>query len=242
MSDLGSGGRGAADGGRGSNGRGGRGAYTGHVEPGSPAISRLVALPGGAEVEVRKFSVGPVDNNVYLLTDRQSGRALLIDAANEADRILREIAGVEVAAIMTTHGHGDHWQALDAVADATGAPTYLHPADAPMVPRPADHGAEDGQRIAFGTAEATLIHNPGHTPGSTSILLGDRHLFTGDTLFPGGPGNTFGDPEKFRMIMQSLRERLFALPDDTWVYPGHGDDTTIGKERPFLDEWEARGW
>ena len=216
--------------------------YTGHVENRGPASSRVVGLGGGAEVEIRKFSVGPMDNNVYLLTDRQSGRALLIDAANDADRILREVEGVEIAAIMTTHGHADHWQALDQVADATGAPTYLHPGDAVMVPRAADHAAEDGLRIAFGSAEVTLIHNPGHTPGSTSILLGDRHLFSGDTLFPGGPGNTFGNADAFKQIMRSLRERLFGLPDDTWVYPGHGDDTTIGKERPFLDEWQARGW
>lgn len=217
-------------------------AYSGHVEPGGPAISRRVTLGGGADVEVRKFSVGPYDNNVYLLTDRRSHRALLIDAANDAGRIRAEIEGVEIAAILTTHGHADHWQALSKVADATGAPTYLHPHDAGMVPRLADYAAEDGQRIAFGEAEVTLIHTPGHTPGSTCVLLGDRHLFSGDTLFPGGPGNTFGSASAFRQIMRSLRERLFGLDDDTWVYPGHGDDTTIGRERPHLDEWEARGW
>lgn len=216
--------------------------YSGHVDPGGPAISRTVTLGGGAEVHVRKFSVGPYDNNVYLLTDLQTGRALLIDAANDAGRILDELEGVEVAAILTTHGHADHWQALGKVADATGAPTYLHPKDAEMVPRPAEYPAEDGLRIAFGTAEVTLVHTPGHTPGSTCVLLGDRHLFSGDTLFPGGPGNTFGNAAAFRQIMRSLRERLFALDDSTWVYPGHGDDTTIGRERPHLDEWETRGW
>ncbi len=216
--------------------------YSGHVEPGGPASSRLIAMPGGADVEVRKFSVGPMDNNVYLLTDRQSSRALLIDAANDADRILKEIEGVEVAAILTTHGHGDHWQALDEIAEATGAPTYLHPDDRAMVPRIADYAAEDAARVAFGSAEVTLIHTPGHTPGSTCILLGDRHLFSGDTLFPGGPGNTFGNADAFRQIMRSLRERLFAMHDDVWVYPGHGDDTTIGRERPHLDEWQERGW
>lgn len=216
--------------------------YPGHVNPGGTAIRRIVALRGGAEVEVRKFSVGPMDNNVYLLTDRQSGRALLIDAANDADRILAEIEDTDVAAILTTHGHRDHWQALNQVANATGAPTYLHPADAGMVPRVADYAAEDGQRVAFGSAEVTLIHTPGHTPGSTCVLLGDRHLFSGDTLFPGGPGNTSGNANAFHRIMQSLRERLFVLQDDTWVYPGHGDDTTIGHERPHIDEWEKRGW
>ncbi|MGH8906907.1 MAG: MBL fold metallo-hydrolase [Egibacteraceae bacterium] len=216
--------------------------YSGHVDPQGPAASRLVALPGGADVEIKKFSVGPYDNNVYLLTDRHSGRALLIDAANDADRILEEVKDVEVAAIVTTHGHSDHWQALDQVADATGAPTYLHPDDRAMVPRPSDCIAEDEQRVLFGSAEVTLLHTPGHTPGSTCVLLGDRHLFSGDTLFPGGPGNTFGSADAFEQIMRSLRERLFVLRDDAWVYPGHGDDTTIGRERPHLDEWQQRGW
>jgi glyoxylase-like metal-dependent hydrolase (beta-lactamase superfamily II) len=216
--------------------------YSGHVEPRGAAASRLIALPGGATVKITKFSVGPYDNNVYLLTDRLSSRALLIDAANDADRILKEVEDVEVAAIVTTHGHGDHWQALDEVADATGAPTYLHPGDARMVPRPSDYIIEDEQRVLFGSAEVTLLHTPGHTPGSTCVLLGDRHLFSGDTLFPGGPGNTFGSAGAFRRIMRSLRERLFVLHDDTWVYPGHGDDTTIGAERPHLDEWQRRGW
>ena len=229
--------------------------YDGHVDPGGPAIARRVVLGGGARVEVRKLSVDPMDNNVYLLTDEASGRALLVDAANDAERILAEVGDpggsqggsrppspIDVAAIVTTHGHRDHWQALAAVADATGAPVYLHPGDADMVPRTADHDVVDGMRVAFGSAEVTLVHTPGHTPGSTCVLLGDRHLFTGDTLFPGGPGNTFGDAGAFTAIMRSLRERVFALPDDTWVYPGHGDDTTLGAERGALDEWEARGW
>jgi glyoxylase-like metal-dependent hydrolase (beta-lactamase superfamily II) len=215
--------------------------YSGHVEPGGPAIRRLVDA-GDATVEVRKLSVGPMDNNVYVLTDVGSGQALLVDAANEAQRILEEVADREVTAIVTTHGHGDHWQALAAVAEATGARTYLHPGDAGMVEQPTDQAARDGLRLRFGAAEVELLHTPGHTPGSVCLLLAGMHVFTGDTLFPGGPGNTFGDPEAFATIMRSLRERLFVLPDETWVYPGHGDDTTIGTERPHLDEWQARGW
>jgi glyoxylase-like metal-dependent hydrolase (beta-lactamase superfamily II) len=216
--------------------------YPGHVNPGGTAIRRIVALRGGAEVEVRKFSVGPMDNNVYLLTDRQSGRALLIDAANDADRILAEVEDLDIAAIFTTHGHHDHWQALNQVANATGAPTYLHPADAGMVPRIADYAAEDGQRIAFGSAEVTLIHTPGHTPGSTCVLLDGRHLFSGDTLFPGGPGATKFPGGDFPTIIDSVENKLFTLPPDTLVMPGHGADTTIGTERPHLQEWIDRGW
>jgi glyoxylase-like metal-dependent hydrolase (beta-lactamase superfamily II) len=216
--------------------------YSGHVEQGGPAITRTVALDG-ATVEVRKLSVGPMDNNVYVLVDTDSRQALLIDAANHAERILRELDGLKLTGILTTHGHGDHWQALDAVADQTGAEVVLHPADQPMVARPADRAAEHGATLRFGAVAVRLLHTPGHTPGSTCALLGETHLFTGDTLFPGGPGGTFGDQDAFTRVMRSLREEIFGrLADDTWVYPGHGDDTTLGAERPHLDEWAARGW
>lgn len=213
---------------------------TEHVEPGGPAVSRTVEIDG-TSLEIRKFSVGPMDNNVYLVRDRDSNEALLIDAANEAERILEEIEGLDVVGIFTTHGHGDHWQALAPVADATGAPVWLHPGDADMVPRAADRAAEDGAAITVGDVQLRMLHTPGHTPGSTCLLLGED-LFTGDTLFPGGPGNTFGDAAAFEQIMRSLREQLFTLPDHTRVHPGHGDGTTLGKERPSLDEWQARGW
>lgn len=214
--------------------------YSGHVEPGGAAISRTVDVDG-TPVEIRKFSVGPMDNNVYLVRDTGSDQVLIIDAANDAERILSEVEGLDVVGIFTTHGHGDHWQALAPVADATGAPVWLHPGDADMVPRDADRAAEDGEAIAVGGAALRMLHTPGHTPGSTCLLLGS-HLFTGDTLFPGGPGNTFGDPAAFAQIMDSLKSKLFELPDETWVYPGHGDDTTLGTERPSLPEWRERGW
>jgi glyoxylase-like metal-dependent hydrolase (beta-lactamase superfamily II) len=215
--------------------------YDGHVDPGGPAKSRQVRLDG-ATVEVRKLSVGPMDNNVYVLHETGSDKAVVIDAANDAQRILEEVAGLDVVAIITTHGHGDHWQALDEVAEATGAEIYLHPGDADMVPRRADRAVSDGMTVPFGAAEIELIHTAGHTPGSVCILLGDTHVFTGDTLFPGGPGNTFDNDVAFQTIMESLRRRLFTLSDATWVYPGHGDDTTIGAERPHLEEWQERGW
>ncbi|MBA2317747.1 MAG: MBL fold metallo-hydrolase [Euzebyales bacterium] len=216
--------------------------YGGHVEPGGRAISRSVDV-GGRTVEIRKLSVGPMDNNAYVLADTASGHALLIDAANDAGRLLEEVDGLALDAIVTTHGHRDHWQALAEVADATGAPAWLHPADADMVPRAADRALEDGGEVRFGETAVRLVHTPGHTRGSTCLLLGDAHLFSGDTLFPGGPGNTFGSSEAFARIMESLEQRIFGtLPDETWVYPGHGDDTTLGAERPHLDEWQARGW
>ena len=212
----------------------------GHVESGGETISRTVTTPEGLEVEVRKLSVGPMDNNVYVLV--QDGQALLVDAANDAERILQAVADVEVATILTTHGHGDHWQALEEVATATGAEVLHHRADDEMIPVAATRLVDGGEVLAVGGTTVELIHNPGHTPGSTSVLLAGTHLFTGDTLFPGGPGNTFGSAEAFAQIMDSLRERLFVLPDETWVYPGHGDDTTLGAERPSLEEWQARGW
>jgi glyoxylase-like metal-dependent hydrolase (beta-lactamase superfamily II) len=196
----------------------------------------------GVEVEIRKLSVSEMDNNVYLLRDVARDRALLIDAAADATRILSEVGDTTLEAIVTTHGHWDHHRALVEVAEATGATVVHHPDDEDQTPRRADRPAEDGMTLAFGDAEVRLLHTPGHTPGSTCVLLGERHLFTGDTLFPGGPGGTFGDEEAFRAIMRSLRERVFALDDEVHVHPGHGDDTTLGAERGSLDEWEARGW
>ncbi|HUH06429.1 MAG TPA: MBL fold metallo-hydrolase, partial [Egibacteraceae bacterium] len=140
--------------------------YGGHVAPAGPAIARSAHHGGGASVEIRKFSVGPMNNNVYLLVDEGSGRALLVDAANDAERIVAEVDGLNLAGIITTHGHRDHWQALARVSQATGAPTYLHPGDAAMVPVRADHEIADAMRIEFGDAEVTLIHTPGHTQGS----------------------------------------------------------------------------
>jgi glyoxylase-like metal-dependent hydrolase (beta-lactamase superfamily II) len=215
-------------------------AYTGHVEPGGPTAIRTVDVDG-TEVEIRKLSVGPMDNNAYVLRDVATDEAVLIDAANDAGRLLDELDGLRLTAIVTTHGHGDHWQALAEVADATGASVGIHPGDADMVPRRADRDLEDGGTIEIGAATARLIHTPGHTPGSTCLLLGNADLFTGDTLFPGGPGRTT-NPGEFTEIMRSLETKLFTLPDETWVYPGHGDDTTLGDERPHLPEWRERGW
>jgi len=187
------------------------------------------------------FSVGPYDNNVYVLSDPKSKEALLIDAANDAPRIIKELDGLRVSHILTTHGHGDHVQALKRVRAQTHARFTCHQADESMMPIKADHRVQDGERFRFGEYELIAIHTPGHTPGSVCFVGGER-LFSGDTLFPGGPGDTKNPYASFSTIIESIRGKLFTLPDETQVLPGHGKPTTIGRERPHLEEWIQRGW
>jgi glyoxylase-like metal-dependent hydrolase (beta-lactamase superfamily II) len=147
---------------------------------------------------------------------------------------------------VTTHQHADHWQALGAVAGQTGCFTLAHPADADALPVPPDRLVEHGDTIEVGESQLSVIHLRGHTPGSIALLYrdpnGHPHLFTGDSLFPGGVGKT-SSPENFRSLIDDVENRIFAeLPDDTWFYPGHGDDSTLGAERPKLAEWRERGW
>lgn len=190
-------------------------------------------------LRIRKFAVGPLQTNVYVIA-APSGNAVVIDAAAEADRILEETSDVTPVAVLTTHGHWDHVGAAE-VADRLEVPWRIHPADAAMAGREPDVPLVDGEAIDVGGLQLVAVHTPGHSPGST-CFIGPGHLFSGDTLFPGGPGATSGPGADFPTIMRSLRERLFVVPDDTAVYPGHGADTTIGTERPALPEWEARGW
>ena len=187
------------------------------------------------------FSVGPLDNNVYVLSDPKSKEAVLIDAANDAPRIIKELEGLRVGHILTTHGHADHVQALKPVRERTKAQFTCHEADESMMPIKADHRVRDGERFRFGDYEVLVLHTPGHTPGSICLLIGE-HLFSGDTLFPGGPGNTANSYASFPTIIESIRGKLFTLPDEVQVLPGHGKPTTIGRERPHLDEWIQRGW
>lgn len=219
--------------------------YDGAVEPGGLAQRRTLD-----ELTVTKISVGPMDNNAYLLVCRSTGEALLIDAANEAQRLM-DLLGhgpdrPDLRTIVTTHLHGDHWQALGAVAGATGAQTVAHPVDAPQLPLPPDRLVDHGDTVAVGDVELEVIHLRGHTPGSIALLHRDTdgtpHLFTGDSLFPGGPGRVT-NPQNFTSLMNDLESRVFdQLPDKTWFYPGHGNDSTLGTERPHLAEWRARGW
>ena len=187
------------------------------------------------------FAVGPYDNNVYVLGDDRSKEALLIDAANDAPRIMKELEGLKVSHILTTHGHADHVQALKTVRDKTKARFTCHQLDEAMMPIAADHRVKDGERFGFGDYEVVALHTPGHTPGSVCFIAGER-LFSGDTLFPGGPGNTANPYASFPTIIDSIKNKLFILPDEIEVLPGHGKPTSIGRERPHLDEWIARGW
>ena len=219
--------------------------YSGHVDPGGDPATR--ELP---DLGITKLSVGPMDNNAYLLVCRATGEALLIDAANDAERLM-DLLGhgpdrPDLRTIVTTHRHGDHWQALGAVAGATGVQTIAHPIDAPELPVPPDRLVDHGDTVNVGRVVLEVIHLRGHTPGSIALLHRDAdgtpHLFTGDSLFPGGPGKTWSAAD-FTSLMNDLESRVFdRLPDETWFYPGHGNDSTLGAERPSLPEWEARGW
>jgi glyoxylase-like metal-dependent hydrolase (beta-lactamase superfamily II) len=215
--------------------------YTGNVVVGGPADVR--GVPG---LTISKVAVGPMDNNCYLLRCTATGEQLLVDAANEPDTLLRLVGDGGLSTVVTTHCHHDHVQALNSVVAATGAATAAHPDDAPAIPVATTQPVRDGDEARVGRAHLKIIHLVGHSPGSIALRYdagpGSVHLFTGDSLFPGGPGRTTS-PVEFTSLMDDLERKVFGpLPDDTWIYPGHGADTTLGAERPHLAEWRARGW
>ena len=218
--------------------------YTGHVETRTAARR---TLPG---VSIIKMSVGPMDNNAYLVTCAKTGESVLIDAANDPELLVNLVGehAPKLAMIITTHQHFDHWQALEAVATATGVPTAAHELDAEPLPIPPERFLAGGDVLTLGELTFDVIHLRGHTPGSVALALrpdGERtavQLFTGDCLFPGGVGKTW-EPGGFEQLLGDVTSRVFDVyGDDTVVYPGHGDDTTLGAERPHLAEWGARGW
>ncbi len=217
--------------------------YTGEVEVGGAIdVRRLPALT------IAKLAVGPMSNNAYLLRCTRTGEGLLIDAANEAER-LRELVrldGPPVAAILTTHSHPDHWQALAEIAADADAAIYAGESDADDLPVAVDERLHHGDTIAVGDLSLEIIALRGHTPGSIAVLYRDpevgSHLFTGDSLFPGGVGKTTSSAA-FSSLVEDVTTRVFdVLDDETWFYPGHGSDSTVGAERPQVAEWRARGW
>ncbi len=216
--------------------------YTGDVEVGGPAQVR--ELPG---LTITKVAVSEMANNAYLLRCTATGQALLVDAAAEPDVLRRLTTGIDLRTVVTTHGHWDHHRALGDVVTATGADTVAHPADAPDLPVNVSRKVEHGDTIAVGEQTLEVVHLRGHTPGSIALVWrgpegAGTHVFTGDSLFPGGPGRTT-NPTDFMSLMDDLEERIFGrMDDDTWFYPGHGKDSTLGAQRPHLAEWRARGW
>jgi glyoxylase-like metal-dependent hydrolase (beta-lactamase superfamily II) len=194
------------------------------------------------QAEIHKVVVGPVDNNVFVLRCKQTGDAALIDAANEHDRLLELCESLNVRQVIETHGHWDHIQAVPQLRDA-GYSVGVTAADADMLPS-YDEVLDDDSVLTVGRLRLHTILTPGHTPGSMCFRLeGSPVLFSGDTLFPGGPGATKFPGGDFPTIIESISDRLFSTLDpDTIVLPGHGDDTTIGAERPHLQEWVDRGW
>ena len=195
-----------------------------------------------SQAEVHRLVVGPMDNNVFVVRCRESGEAVLLDAANEHERLLELCQALDVRTVLETHGHWDHIQAVPAIRDA-GYRVGITAQDADMLPS-YDYLLEDETVIEVGRLRIHTHHTPGHTPGSMSFSVENTPLlFTGDTLFPGGPGATGFDGGSFATILHSIEDRMFRVFDaDTVVLPGHGNDTTIGAESPSLDEWAARGW
>ena len=215
--------------------------YTGEVTVGGDADVRETAA-----LRITKVATPPFENNCYLLRCTATGETLLVDAAGDAPRLLDLVGDGRLVGIVETHGHWDHVQALAQVQAASGAPVLVHPSDAGDLPVAADRLLQDGDRVVVGECELSVIHLDGHTPGSIALLYegdaGQPHLWSGDSLFPGGHGRTTSD-EDHHKLMDDLERKVFGqLPDQTWVYPGHGKDTTLGAERSSLAEWRERGW
>jgi glyoxylase-like metal-dependent hydrolase (beta-lactamase superfamily II) len=221
--------------------------YTGRVKPGGGPDARELA-----HLTITKVAVDPeMSNNCYLLRCRHTGDQLLIDAAAEPETLLPLIGADGLTTVVTTHQHWDHHRALAQVVAATGAEVVAGAPDAEEITEqtgvPVTRAVKQGDHVAVGDCTLEVIAIAGHTPGSIALLYDDPdghpHLFTGDSLFPGGVGNTFGDEAAFAQLIDDVELKVFQrLPDDTWFYPGHGDDSTVGAERPALPDWRSRGW
>ncbi len=220
--------------------------YTGDVTPRGVADVRELE-----HLTITKYAVDPqMANNCFLLRCRATGEQLLIDAADGAESLI-QLADGELATIVTTHQHWDHHRALAELVSITGATTVAGAPDAEAITEqtgvPIDRTVGDDDTVTVGDCELRVIAVAGHTPGSICLVYdepgGRPHLFTGDSLFPGGVGATRGDDAAFRQLIDDVETKLFGtLPDDTWFYPGHGADSTLGAERASLPEWRERGW
>jgi glyoxylase-like metal-dependent hydrolase (beta-lactamase superfamily II) len=224
--------------------------YTGEVAPGGPAQTRELG-----SLTITKVAVDEkMSNNCYLLTCKHTGEAVLIDAADASDVLLPLVGDAPLTHVVTTHQHWDHHRALADVVGASGAATVAGDPDAEAITEqtgvPIALQVTQGDTVPVGDCTLEVIALAGHTPGSIALLYDDsasegghHHLFTGDSLFPGGVGNTFGDKAAFEQLLEEVTTKVFdRLPDDTWFYPGHGNDSTLGAERPHLAEWRQRGW
>jgi glyoxylase-like metal-dependent hydrolase (beta-lactamase superfamily II) len=190
------------------------------------------------EVQIIKINMGPYNNNGYIVVCPETGEGIIIDAPAEPEKLLNEVGNVHIKAILVTHGHHDHLLGYQEIKSGVGAPTGIGAGDADRLPNPPEIDLKDGDIIRFGQQEVRAISTPGHTDGSTCLLIG-KHLFSGDTLFPGGPGRS-RSPEALRQELDSITQKLLVLPDDTAVYPGHGDDTTIGEARQEYQVFASR--
>jgi glyoxylase-like metal-dependent hydrolase (beta-lactamase superfamily II) len=188
---------------------------------------------------VTKFdSLGPYGNNAYIVADRDAGEAIIVDMPAGSRAVIDAARNLKITAILLTHTHPDHWADYDLVKQATGAPVVCHPAEVIMPTAKIDRPLADGDEIAVGKASLRAIHTPGHTPGSTCYVAGGI-LFSGDVLFPGGPGRT-RTPADLRQSIASITERLYSLPVETLVLPGHGGDTTIGDSKREYSVFASR--
>jgi glyoxylase-like metal-dependent hydrolase (beta-lactamase superfamily II) len=181
------------------------------------------------EIQITKINMGPYNNNGYIVACPETKEAVIIDTPAEPEKLLNELGDVQVKAILITHGHQDHLLGFKEITGQVDAPVGVGEADVELLPSPPDIILRDGATIEVGNQTIQLLSTPGHTSGSTCLLIG-KHLFSGDTLFPGGPGKS-RSPEAFKQEIDSITRKLLVLPDDTAVYPGHGDDTTIGQAR-----------
>lgn len=221
------------------------GGYTGDCAVGGPPAVRV--LPG---LVVTKVAVGALDNNAYVLRCTATGSVVVVDAPEPCDPIIDAVGDGTAVALVITHGHHDHVAGLRELARRLDARVLCHQDDAGLLPAPPDRTVAGGDAVRCGDAELSVIHLRGHTPGGIALLYdaggalsAAPHVFVGDSLFPGGPGATRGDAQRFEQLITDLETELFEqLPDATWIYPGHGRDTTLGAERPHLGEWRARGW